>query len=63
MKVKSLSEISSVRDYHNRVGAEPRSMKTAVVREQHGAYWKDLAVIRFNKDGDINCSSIEHSPT
>lgn len=63
MKVKSLSEIPSVRDYLNRVGAEPRSMKTAVVREQHGAYWKDLAVIRFTKEGEISCSSLEHSPT
>lgn len=63
MKVKSLSEIPSVRDYLNRVGAEPRSMKTAVVREQHGSYWKDLAVIRFSKDGEISCSSLEHSPT
>jgi len=63
MKVKSLSEIASVRDYLNRVGAEPRSMKTAVVREQHGSYWKDLAVIRFSKDGEISCSSLEHSPT
>ena len=63
MKVKSLNEIAPVRDYLNRVGAEPRSMKTAVVREQHGAYWKDLAVIRFTKEGEVSSTSLEHSPT
>ena len=63
MKIKSLNEIGAVRDYLNRIGAEPRSMKTAVVREQHGAYWKDLAVIKFTKEGAISCSSMEHAPT
>ena len=28
-------------------------MKTAVVRENRGAYWKDIAVIHFKKDGEI----------
>lgn len=63
MKIASLTDIPSVRDYLNRVGAEPRSMKTAVVREQHGTYWKDLAVIHFEKSGEVRCSSLEHCPT
>ena len=63
MKISSLDEIPAVRDYLNRVGAEPRSIKTAVVRETAGNYWKDIAVIRFGKDGEISCSSLEHSPT
>lgn len=47
----------------NRVGAEARSLKTAVIREQHGSYWKDLAVIRFSKEGDVSCSAAEFGPT
>ena len=63
MKVKSLDDLASVRAYLARVGAEPRSLKTAVLREQHGKYWKDLAVIRFAKDGEVKCSNPEFSPT
>lgn len=62
-KISSLSDIAPVREYLNRVGAEPRSLKTAVVRETHGAYWTDVAVIRFGKDGAISCNSLNHSPT
>ena len=63
MKVKSLDDLASVRAYLARVGAEPRSLKTAVLREQHGKYWKDLAVIRFAKDGEVTCSNDEYAPT
>ena len=63
MKIKSLDEVKSVRSYLTRVGAEARSLKTAVIREQFGSYWKDLAVIRFNKDGKVSCSATEYSPT
>lgn len=63
MKIKELTDVPAVRDYLNRVGAEPRSLKTAVVRQTAGKYWRDLAVIRFTKEGDIDCSTIEHAPT
>ena len=63
MKTKSLDDLKSVRTYLTRVGAEARSLKTAVIREQFGNYWKDLAVIRFNKDGEVNCSVDEYNPT
>jgi len=63
MKISSLSDIAPVREYLNRIGAEPRSLQTAVVRETAGKYWKDVAVIRFGRDGAISCSSLEHSPT
>lgn len=62
-KISSLTDIAPVREYLNRVGAEPRSLKTAVVRETHGAYWTDVAVIRFGKDGAVSCNSLNHSPT
>lgn len=63
MKLKELTDVNSIRDYLNRVGAEPRSLKTAVVRQQSGHYWRDIAVIRFHKDGSIECSTAEHAPT
>lgn len=62
-KISELTDIDEVRDYLNRVGAEPRSLKSAVVKIQSGDYWKDIATIRFNKDGSIECSSIQHAPT
>lgn len=52
-KISSLTEIVSLAAYLQRIGAEPRSLRTAVVKEMHGAYWKDIAVIRVNKDGTI----------
>jgi len=63
VKIKELTDVPAVRDYLNRVGAEPRSLKGAVVRQTHGRYWRDLAVIKFSKEGDIECSTIEHAPT
>jgi len=63
VKISELTEVPAVRDYLNRVGAQPRGLKTAVVRQVSGKYWRDLATIRFNKDGDIDCSTVEHSPT
>ena len=63
MKIKQLTDIPSVRAYLNRVGAEPRSLKTAVIRVEHGAYWKDVAVIRFARNGQVVCTAHEFSPT
>lgn len=63
MKVNSLSDLKSVAAYLTRVGAEPRSLKTAVIKEIHGSYWKDLATIRFDKAGEVKVSSPEYAPT
>jgi hypothetical protein len=63
MRISSLDDLKHVKTYLSRVGAEPRSMKTAVIREMHGTYWKDLAVIRFAKDGEVKCDQIEFLPT
>lgn len=52
-KIESLIDISAVHGYLTRIGAEVRSLKTAVVRENHGSYWKDIAVIRITKDGNV----------
>ena len=63
MKVKSLLDLPSVSAYLNRIGAEPRSLKTAVVKEISGSYWKDIAIIRFAKGGEVNCTKPECMPT
>jgi hypothetical protein len=63
MKIKSLNDIKSVAAYLSRVGAEARSLKTAVVKEQSGKYWKDLAVIRVSRDGKVDCNSLQFAPT
>jgi hypothetical protein len=63
MKIKNLNDVKAIREYLNRVGAEPRSLKTAVVREQSGRYWKDMAIIRFERNGTVDCSSLQFAPT
>jgi len=62
-KISSLDDIKSVRVYLARIGAEPRSLSTAVIKEQHGNYWKDLATVKFERDGTIICSHPTFEPT
>jgi hypothetical protein len=62
VKIKSIGDIGAVASYLRRIGAEVRSMRTAVVREVHGAYWQDLAVIRFTPDGIID-APLDYAPT
>jgi hypothetical protein len=40
-----------------------RGLRSAVVMEVAGKYWRDLAIIKFDKDGGIRCSSMEYAPT
>jgi Family of unknown function (DUF5906) len=53
MKITSLNDIKTLRDYFDRIGAQPRSLRTAVVSENSGIYWKDIAVIRISQNGEI----------
>lgn len=53
MSIKSLNDIAAIKAYLERIGAEPRSLKSAVVKEDHGEYWTDKAIIRFQRDGAI----------
>jgi hypothetical protein len=62
MKIKSIDEIASVAAYLQRIGAEPRSLRTAVVREVHGSYWSDVAVITFMTDGSVKAPD-QYAPT
>ena len=61
-KIKSLTDIPSIASYFNRIGAEARSLKTAVVKEVSGPYWRDKAIIRINRDGSVECPD-EYTPT
>ena len=47
--ISSMSDLHSVAAYLQRIGAEPRSLRVAVVKEQHGDYWTDIATIRIDK--------------
>lgn len=60
--IKSLTDVPSINKYLNRIGAEARSMRTAVVKEQRGAYWSDVAVIRFNAEGAVTAPA-DYAPT
>jgi len=62
MKVSSLADIPSIAKYLARIAAEPRSMKTAVVKEIQGRYWRDVAVIRIKDDGEIDAPEA-YAPT
>jgi hypothetical protein len=62
-KVSSLRDLPQTMAYLDRVGAEPRSLRAAVVKQVSGKYWRDLAVIKFSKSGEIDCSTTEHAPT
>lgn len=52
-KIKSLTDIKAIAHYLKRIGAEARSLRTAVVKESYGNYWKDIAVINFSQDGTV----------
>ena len=62
MKIKSLYEIPAVAAYLKRIGAEPRSLRAAVVRENKGAYWEDIAVISIESTGIVKAPA-NYAPT
>jgi hypothetical protein len=59
--IKSLSDIEPIKKYLARIGAEERSLRTAVVKEVSGNYWKDIAVIYFSQDGSVKAPD-EYAP-
>lgn len=52
-KIKSLNDVASIAAYMGRIGAEPRSLRTMVVKEMQGKYWRDIAVIYVDQDGTV----------
>ena len=56
--MNTLNDIPEIAKYLKRIGAEPRSMRAAVVRRDgKNGYWKDAAIIRFDKDGKIKVTA------
>ena len=51
--IKLLTDLKSVSSYLQRIDAEPRSLRSAVIRELRGAYWKDIAIISISKEGVV----------
>lgn len=51
--INAMTDLQSIAAYLQRIGAEPRSLRVAVVKEQAGAYWTDIATIRILKNGDV----------
>lgn len=47
-KIKTLDDIPAISAYLRRIGAEARSLRTAVVTEKSGKYWRDICVITFD---------------
>ena len=62
MKIKSLYEIPAFSAYMKRIGATPRSLRTAVVEEKHGTYWQDVSIITLERDGKVKCTEA-YAPT
>jgi hypothetical protein len=62
-KISSVSEIPAIASYLDRIGAVTRGMKTAVIKEQIGRYWKDICAIRFLEGGEVKCDIAEYAPT
>lgn len=55
MKFTTLEAIPAVKDYLDRIGAESRSTRVAVIREEGSlGYWTDLYTIRFSKEGEVS---------
>lgn len=62
MRIKSLGDLSSIVHYFRRIGAEPRSFRTGVVKETKGNYWIDLAIIEIKEDGTVVATD-DYKPT
>lgn len=61
--ISDLNDLVSVREYLRRINAEPRSLKTAVVKENRGRYWTDTTVIRFDDTGEVKTDNVDFMPT
>lgn len=62
MTIETLNDIPSVRKYLERIGATARSLKVAIVKEEQGAYWNEVAKIKFSKSGEIE-ATLGYGPT
>lgn len=61
--IESLTDLANTGKYLHRIGAEPRNLRTAVVRKFIGKYWKDTVLIKFSPGGDVTCKDSDYLPT
>lgn len=61
--ISDLSELPAVNSYLRRIGAEMRSLLTAVVYEKKGKYWADKAVIKFARANGEVTAPANYMPT
>ena len=62
-KISSLLDVTAIAEYLKRIGAEPRSLKTAVIKEIKGRYWQDTAIIRFDPVAGTVDAPLGNDPT
>lgn len=62
MKIKSIDQLPSVKNYLQRIGAEVRSLRAAAVQERVGKYFRDVAKISFSVEGIVKAKK-EYLPT
>lgn len=63
MTINKITDLKSVQAYLDRVGAEPKGLFSAIVKEMVGEYWNETAHIRFDrKTGDV-VASVGYEPT
>jgi hypothetical protein len=48
--ISCLTDLDPIRNYLHRIGAHPRSLRSAVAQEKEGRYSRDLATIHFDKE-------------
>lgn len=60
--INAMTDLPSIANYLRRIGAEPRSLRVAVVKEAQGQYWTDIATIRIGKDGKVDAPA-DYAPT
>lgn len=63
MKINNIGDLPSVASYLSRIGAEVRSMYKAVIMEVSGNYFRDTAVVMFDRDGKVTCRPSGNEPT
>jgi hypothetical protein len=47
-RINRLEDIPAIRDYLGTIGAEGRSLRSAVVRDHHGSYWTDTVTLTLD---------------
>lgn len=65
MSIQKITDLNSIKEYFERIGAEPRGLFSAVVKETIGSYWQEVAYIKFiHKQGNLEVkATVGYEPT